>query len=146
MKTYYKVLTIEPDNRLTSICQIDDVVGYDREKALEYLPNQWTRPIIEGSKLFVFDSYLHAIKFAEKMDCTRSAIWECQVKNPLRMNRIASVRSWYIEEFWYVWMDAKARHANIRNLVSDFAHTFNAPNGTFGASAVKLTKEVYRKY
>lgn len=146
MKTYYKVLTIEPDAALTSICQIEDVVGVGRERALEYKPGQWTVPTLKGSKLFIFDSFDNAKEFAHKMLSTHAAIWECQVKNPLPMPQISRTRAGYIEDFWETWIEARQKHAPaLKAIQRHWTSIFTAPQGTFGASAVKLTKEVYRK-
>lgn len=73
-KKYYKVLH---SNSRTS-CSIQSYM-----LRLEYKHNEWTKPIIPNSKLFVFKEEEDAKKFISQIfDGSELSVFPCHVKNP----------------------------------------------------------------
>ncbi len=70
--TYYKVVN-NFKSGLRSACT-------GPKYSVQYIPNEWTSPILKGSKLYVFENLQDANTFA---DNDSLEIWECEVENPL---------------------------------------------------------------
>ena len=101
------------------------IIGHDY--VLKYKTQRWRRPILKGSKIFVFDSIENAQKFINKEYAqTIYSIYECEVKNPQKTTGLAFVPNTYsIERFW---------EGNF--------NSFRFPYGSYCVDAVKLIKKI----
>lgn len=101
---------------------------------VEYKLNEWVKPKLENSPLFVFNSLDKAKSHYTQMSA--DSIYECEVKNPRRIKVIAAIIDYYalntVIRFW------KNRKRKKGCKVSSWP----APKGTIICDEVKLTKKV----
>ena len=132
MTKYYKVVDSSIRDKFYSF-NIDPTVTKEDEHcfglSLEYSTEYWTKPVIENSKLFVFDSLDSAISLVEYYGAQSIAnIFECEVKNPKRTKFIAStsfISTNTVVSFW-----------------NNHSNKLEAPHGTVVCDEVKLIKRV----
>ena len=121
-KKYYKVLS---DGLTSAVTEFPLKV--------KYTLNEWVRPNIPGSHLFVFDSLQKAKNF-----CGHSSkdIYECEVKNPQKLG--------VFMDYFVLTKDILCEILKLKNNKKKYRHKIVdiEPLGTVFCSAVKLTKRV----
>lgn len=121
---YFKVLA--PD--LTS-----PFVAKNSKYKVQYIENQWVKPILENSGLFVFDSHRQALEALRAVPF--GCIYEVEVKNPSYLSlfglAINSLCDWDIEYYW--------RRQGKRGWFEEF---FGLELDVVAAESVKLVKKV----
>lgn len=105
---FYKVL----DSDLTSA----------RCGNLQYSLNEWIKPEIKNSRIFVFQDLKKALGFR---DCDER-IFACEVWDPIPLLRICG-NKFDLPAFWRI---------------DEETSQIDAPNGTIGVKAIKLLHEV----
>lgn len=116
---YYKV--VRPFNGSLLSCSIDP------STALTYSADQWTEPVIPGSRIFVFDSLANADYFRS----FGQVIYSCEAEDLIPLaNRSFELTDRHIRAFW----DGTLHNYNLAQ----------APIGTLGAKRVKLIEEIRR--
>lgn len=96
---------------------------------VRYEINEWVKPKLEGSQLFVFNSLINAINFTNNYCNTYDyKVFECEIDSPTPCRYLA-LEIFYIKDFW------------LSNELPNY-RIKGAPFGTVGCKAVKLTKEV----
>lgn len=131
MKTYYKAVIARRDGRLQSFCD-NDLYGIWMDNknvdfSVTYIPNQFVKPNVENTKLYVFNTLEDAKFFCRY---SNAQIWECEVKNPTTCKFLSFLDS--VGSFW----KNKKKHLS----VSSYAK--HCPKGTRTCDAVKLLKKV----
>lgn len=108
-----------------------------------YTPNRWVKPVVRGTKLFVFLNKVEAVRFWEK-DRYSWEVWECEILNPVAIKPVFPAR---IEEYWNYIVN------NIVSKKKKFHDDAAVPRMTdigqscIACSAMKLTRKVKsRKY
>lgn len=102
--------------------------------ALEYALNLWTFPKIPKSKIFVFDTLTHSLKFLEKEKSrydNNITIYLAECLNPSLLTIMGDPWSLAIKNFWFY-----------NNLCDTENYHQIAPQGTFGCDAIKLIREI----
>lgn len=93
---------------------------------VEYKVGEWVSPVLEGSKLFVFDTLERANLFA----CSSEKIFECEVENPEKLSIICCFMECFtVKTFW-------TRKDNINVM------QMQAIPGTVGVDRIKLLREI----
>jgi len=101
---------------------------------VEYKLNEWVKPKLENSPLFVFSSLQQAHFHYDQM-CADS-IYECEVKNPRTIKIIAAILDYYaLNNVVRFWKDRKRKKGCK-------VSSWPAPKGTIICDEVKLTKKV----
>lgn len=119
---YYKVVYKDRDDGTLYSCST-----VRTGLKLVYKQNEWTKPKIPNSKIFVFDSLIAARDFSRY--AFTFEIWECEVKNPVKA---LSMCVWYVEnDFDNFW----------NNKPTEFNNSI-PPEHTVYADEVMLTKKV----
>ncbi len=122
IKKYYKI--VRPENsKLFSY-----IMGRDIGKGLQYIPQEWTRPVIPKSKIFIFNTLGAAISFFSKEE-NLAEIWEVEAINPQPL-LVKSRDISRAEVFWNGDNSTKQIYGNI------------PPFGTIGADEIFLKKKV----
>lgn len=139
---YYKVLYKDTKGKLFSVGR---AFGHPDELVLKYTPGK-TTTALEGTKLFIFDSYDNAQRFVKAIFPTHldwTEIWEVEAQ-PIRSIRgilsidfyaIASIRR--LRERLLAYWQCILRD-NGRTLLN----TIKAPAGTLVCAAVILKRKV----
>ena len=116
---YYKVCNVHTDGTFWSVNRTEE---FPPEFRVKYVPGEWTTPAIPNTQLFVFDSLEHAKDFEYvQMGCTHTAIFECEVKEPIPVEHVAY--SEWVQQYW---------------TNKEPGLLYPAPQGTVGCSAVKM--------
>jgi hypothetical protein len=137
-KLHYKVVNVVDGKLLSFATPVlsSDVAQF---ACIEYKPDQWTRPKVPNSKLFVFsDQASAACMFGFHRDIYQ--IWSCKVKNPsfitarLLVNLIGNATA--LKDFWL--------GEGFKTLPdpTDYYHTY-CPKNTVVCDAVMLLDRVY---
>ena len=141
---YYKVV-----NRILNTYggseEFHSAVVYKYTCSIQYEIGKWIKPG-DGSKIFVFNDLELAKKFLNVEQrtfntCKDLCIFECSVKNPIKVEHVAYVGDNDIRCFWRIWSKFKNKHKKIN--LDSINYLTNAPQGTFLVSQVKLTKQVF---
>ncbi len=124
MKKYYKVISKNFDSKISYAS-----VGIGM--TVEYFENKWAKPILEGSKLFCFDSLESAQDWLNQGNGMLGyEIWECKVENPIKAAHLISyVSAQYIKDYW-----------NNEDMRSDFLK--ETPKGTIWADKIMLLTQI----
>lgn len=102
-KAYYKV--VYDDNGTLKSCLYGAILRVASEFEVEYKIGEWTKPKLDGSKLFCFLSLSRARNFIAQMwsrSMPRMKIFRCKVRNP-KVNSdpvSATLDQESIEYFW----------------------------------------------
>lgn len=119
MKTYYKVVNPE----LKSCCANP---GFPEEYRVQYKLNEWVKPVMPNTRLFIFDSINDAEWFRHRMGL-HYKVYPCYAKKVARVKKLAAPMN--IVNFWKF----KKLHRKIdRYLLTDL------PRGTLSCSEVML--------
>ena len=118
MKVAYKVVSVHVNNGIEHYLS-SRIYGTDW--ILEYKIGEWTFPIVQSSRLFVFDSLEHAQMFAMKSE----KIFSCHVISP----RPAKFMCSFVIDFPKFW---KGRKKGIRGFARD---------GTLFCKGVRLLQQ-----
>ena len=126
MKYYYKIVCVLNDKRVSCI-----MGNRNDETSLEYKEGEWTKPKIKKSKILIFENYACARNFYHKnipFTSNTREIWQViawgKVKRDIKIiNCIATIQN-IIEAWFYGNAD------------------YSSPNGTLGASKIKLIKKL----
>ena len=125
---YYKVV-----NSQMSSCRL-----WWRQWRVKYVINQWVRPHIKYSKLFVFSDLRQARRFCFSSE----TIYECKVKNPIKTAPFCCYfgpENYMIMKIWKLWGQKK----KYRHLMPEVSNeTIEPPLGTVYVDAVKLIKPI----
>ncbi len=122
-RIFYKVVSLHGNTKTTLHYKSYSVI---------YKLGRWTYPKITGSKLFVFDSLMNAIKHCGK-DAYRR-IYECHIKKPIfNINYLDEGLEYDTEKFYNFWK---------KNLMDNRDCGFRLPTGTVLVDAVKLIQPV----
>lgn len=138
-KVYYKV--VKKDTLLSARHGI--LSSYDCHK-IQYKIDEWVyAPLHEGirTKLFVFDNLESAQKFANNRGVQDEAIYECHIKNPVKM---FPVDIGVVHEWWtFINRLRKLRKGvNWEAIPANTVMILKKELPSIGASAVKLIKKV----
>lgn len=107
-------------------------IGCDATASILYTPLTRVTPKIEFSKIFVFRSFRSAEMFVQREGGDADLeIWECETEEASPMNFRALVCEESIEFFWKAKLNPCC--------------CYSTPYGTYGATAVKLTKRAERR-
>ena len=148
-KTYYKVVYKNPHGQLTSACLNTNIIGEDRIFALTYKKGIPTRPVIEGSPLFVFGKIFEAQNFIYQnyfsYEMASMQIWRCEVENPRVPHLPKFRRLLCIQTGWDEINKCRTRKKSPRkdartSIVLDVSTTW--PKGTYWCSSVTLKEKV----
>ena len=100
-----------------------------------YKKNNWAFPKLKDAKLLVFKKLKDAEQFMINTGDGEDIIFKCEIKNPEKikvlMGDIWSSNKEKVKTFW-----------NTINAIDEDPSTPSTPEGTYGADAVKLIKEV----
>ena len=95
--------------------------------SIKYKTQRWRKPILKGSKIFVFDTLENANTFLLNNRGYNLVIYECEVQNPVKATSYAfCADDFSITEYW-----KGLKHDN-----------FKLPIGTYFVDKIKLTKRV----
>jgi hypothetical protein len=131
MKKYYKVCTSNSDGRYTSAVQNSD---FPETYRTEYKIGEFVGPTVAGTRLFVFNNLESARAFRKSFSSgVRHEIFECEVKNPVRIKKIPAVID--VLNYW----KRRKLHRKIRDYI---IFQWNAPSNSYTASEVKLIRIV----
>lgn len=130
MSTYYKVVRRFNNNLYSSM-------AYGSYK-IQYKLNEWTTPVENTGGIFVFKCLNDAIRF-RGVNRNGRVIYECKVKNPRPLRYRAYICLSSITEFWRKYKCLRLKHKSTTNMSE---YTYKTPEGTYLASAIKLTKEL----
>ncbi len=132
-KKYYKV--VNPD--MTSCCLHP---SFPSKFRVTYKVGQWTKPKIDGTRLFIFSSLDAAknFRYNQQYPYPTWDIYECEVNNA-RRDKVANVDK--IENYWKTILNARKLKKRFLDLIEDFLMN-NTPNNTYSATEVKLLKRV----
>lgn len=119
-KKYYKVVTEDLFSCIMSITRTPNKLS------VQYKINDWVKPKIKNTPLFIFDNLPDAIFFYEQeSSCNKYlSIYTCQCKNPHEIdipNLISTIHK-NVPDQW-CWLD-------------------DVPSGTVGCDEVKLIKRI----
>jgi len=131
-RKYYKVVDRFQQTNHYCSCRM-------HEKDIEcfYHLNEWTYPLVKGSKLMVFDSLSHAREFRMS---DHEYIFECEVKKPSKkwMGFLFGMPSRRVSKFTLM-CKLRLQKKKFTHLLFDDIYT-QLPQGTIFVNAVKLTK------
>ena len=113
----YKILT-------SQLCSLN------AQHIVRYKIGEWVSPVIPNSKLFVFDTLENVRLYADKFSYPYKCIFQCEVKNPVRVKRIP----FSLEDVYQFWIKRLAKKRNIM--------TMPAPKGTLLVDKVKILKTI----
>tara|TARA_R100000306_G_C4374577_1_gene141389 strand:+ start:890 stop:1456 length:567 start_codon:yes stop_codon:yes gene_type:complete len=155
-------------NEVRALGSEDTIIKIKRH-ALVYTTDEWTKPMIENSGLFIFDSIKHALKMNENTFTVPDEepelgeiveLWQIGCINPRRVERICAMRGDY-DEFWTnpralgnwcrpmdriaptsrVFLNAAKIKILQMNYASGFpVRSYESPEGSFVCEALKLGK------
>jgi hypothetical protein len=125
---YYKVVAKCGDG-LTSCCQNP---FFPSDWKVKYKVGEFVTPILEGSKLLVFDDLQRATDFAFDVFGfgTYGEIWSCDVTNPNSISFLSRFDPDWILSYWKGF--------------SSQLLMFAAPEGTVAVDSVKLIERMRR--
>jgi len=99
---HYKVVSIIDDKFYSAL-----TYGQIQDFHVNYKIGEWAYPIIENSKLFVFDNLDRAERYCRMQFTTKEVvdggiqIFSCEVLNPTTQGRMCEfVGGWAIHRFW----------------------------------------------
>lgn len=124
-KIYYKVV-VKIARKLYS-CRVVDWY-YNDKYCTEYIPNEWTSPRINGTRLFIFKDLQSAMNFANKNE----EIWECQADGIGQIRPLDSTS--FINSYWEDRLKKKS--------LVKYAEKMIRINGSLSAKRVFLLKKV----
>lgn len=78
-KEYYKVVSILGEELYSAL--YSQVTSESEGIFLKYIPGEWIRPKVEGSKIMVFENLDDAYKFASD-EYWETRVYKCEVLNP----------------------------------------------------------------
>lgn len=111
------------------------------EYAVEYIPGEWTKPVVEGTKLFVFETLQDAKNFVIMEYLSfKNEIWECECKDLIDPPRYIS-NCLSFNKFINDFLSFRKKKKKISKFTSANA-TKSVPSGTKLTSSLKLVKKV----
>jgi len=124
---FYKIVR-EVDGQLVSMCAND---LFPSEYRVTYITNEFVRPRVDKTGLFVFQNLKDAEDYAYNIGIFGIQVWECEVENPRECKERGLINR--IKQFWnpVYFMD------------SSRVYSVPTPKGTYICDAVKLIKEIY---
>lgn len=104
-------------------------------RSILYKRRSWNKPIIEGSKLFIFRTLTSLKSFMDRLEVSLSwyRIFECEVKNPKKKDSILDCDD-------YITQGTIQRFFKGLSLESDSVTI--APEGTYVCDELRLLKRV----
>lgn len=146
MKKYYKICRRNDYNHLLSY-NVSKVSQPNKEEVIEYNINEWVKPHMPNSKLFVFNSLDAAINCLSKNgNCRNYEVYECEVKRPTKAAKYRGDGWWSnnLQEYWNIIKKAKKNKKSINKALEKSKEHFPPmPAGTVWCDELKLTKLVY---
>lgn len=136
MKKYYKVVR-EICGRLESYCENPHIIGWIREHAVVYVPGEWTKPKIPGSKLFCFDSLEAAQTFNKYHG---GEIWEVKVQNP--SNPPVEIPARNAVDYWKMVNEQRKKKKKLSYPKWPWVLSRTTPEQSVLASRIKLVSRI----
>lgn len=140
MKTYYKVLTLDPEFGLISANYSPNVAErLTCGTMIQYTQNLWTHPRLMGSNLFVFEDKESAIDYIDsvKNKTSKKVLYECEVKNPSYVGIFDT--NYFISYCNSSFLKKLEAKNNKKKYRIDYD---GIPRGTIFCDAIKITNEV----
>lgn len=140
MKTYYKVLTLDPEFGLISANYSPNVAErLTSGTIIQYTQNIWTHPKLMGSNLFVFEDKESAIDYIDsvKNGMSKKVLYECEVENPSCMGIFDM--DYFISCYNSSFLKKLKAKNNKEKYRIDYTEV---PRGTIFCDAIKLTKDI----
>lgn len=126
MKVYWKVMTKERTS-----CMISTLL-----MGLKYPINEWVRPKLKGSRIFIFKSKIQATVFWEE---SPSKIVPCHALN-VRALDICCIDYCQTEDFYAFWLQWNRHKKNSTTSGKIGMDLSFIPKGTLWATAIKCLK------
>ena len=126
-KIYYKVIDGDTRNSI--------IMGNELSLRVNYPIKQWVKPVLEGSKLFVFKHLYEASCFSrnELLIYRYPKVVKCYVKNPSKSEtlpiKVASSAYEELQELWDSYNKIKKNHKKMDLIFTQYA-VKSAPIGT----------------
>lgn len=131
-KTYFKIVSVASSGALISY----NVSNEARSKftaptplVLEYKVDEATKPMLEGSKLFAFETKANATEFGFGAG---AELWECEVENPSQA-RYYITAPWGGDDIYEFWR--KVKNGGVGSKVRGY-------EGTIWGDAITLIRKV----
>lgn len=122
---YYKVVSKD----LSSCCLN---FAFPREYRVQYKINEWVKPSISNTRMFLFKDLTSAENFVDTQYTIGSVrIFSCKAKNVSKVKLLSYPTD--IREFWQY----KFKHKKLPSRI-----IIDVPNGTLSASEIMLLEEV----
>jgi hypothetical protein len=136
-KTYYKVVSVRYDGQYYS------ALTHPTDFTLRYPIGEWVHPRIKGSKIFIFDNYDSAERFAKtsQRNCSwggTPCICECEAQGVSKTGISGVGRTTYYAGILRRLFRLRAHKKAFRSLWKNHKTNHRLPTGTVFADSIKI--------